>query len=94
MSPNAVMRGRSAYASRTKAPNPSALTSDGPSCACMHGSLGSRAKHVITISSPLGTQCPQAAGVAFAMKQMARPQVAVPHTVIAGTRCEPACGPR
>jgi len=41
--------------------------------------LGSRAKHVITISSPLGTQCPQAAGVAFAMKQMARPQVAVAY---------------
>ena len=41
--------------------------------------LGSWSKHVVTISSPLGTQCPQAAGVAFAMKRMARPQVAIAY---------------
>jgi 2-oxoisovalerate dehydrogenase E1 component alpha subunit len=41
--------------------------------------LGSRAKHVVSISSPLGTQCPQAAGVAYAMKQMARKQVAIAY---------------
>ena len=41
--------------------------------------LGSKDKHVVTISSPLGTQCPQAAGVAFAMKLMSRPQVAIAY---------------
>jgi len=41
--------------------------------------LGSKSRHVITISSPLGTQCPQAAGVSFAMKLMARQQVAIAY---------------
>ena len=41
--------------------------------------LGSKSKHVVSISSPLGTQCPQAAGIAFAMKMMSRPQVAVTY---------------
>jgi len=34
---------------------------------------------VVTISSPLGTQCPQAAGISYAMKRMARPQVAIAY---------------
>ena len=41
--------------------------------------LGSKTKRVVSISSPLGTQCPQAAGVAYAMKQMATKQVALAY---------------
>jgi 2-oxoisovalerate dehydrogenase E1 component alpha subunit len=41
--------------------------------------LGSKDKHVVTISSPLGTQCPQAAGVSWHLKRMARRQVAIAY---------------
>jgi len=41
--------------------------------------IGSREKRLLTISSPLGTQCPQAAGVAFGMKVSGKKEVALTY---------------
>ena len=41
--------------------------------------VGSPTKHVQYVKSTLGTQCPQAAGVAYGMKQMQRRQIALAY---------------